>query len=87
LQFEKGGTPLIGEERVIDDKDFIRFGMYVTYSFDEEQTSPKNLNSIFEIKKIIGTSAKKIVTDAYIRHDALSPEYGEAVFFVAYPKE
>ena len=87
LQFEKGGTPLIGEERVIDDKDFIRFGMYVTYSFDEEQTSPKNLNSIFEIKKIIGTSAKKIVTDAYIRHDALSPEYSEAVFFVAYPKE
>ena len=84
--FNNGEIPTVGEERA-NNKELVRFGAFITYSENEEQTTPHTLNALFDIKKIIGLKAKKFVTDKMLDKKDLSPNYEDAIYFLAYPKE
>lgn len=84
--FKKGEIPAVGEER-INYKELMRFGAFITYSENEKQTNPQTLNAFFDVKKIIGLKAKKFVTDKMLDKKDLSPNYEDAIYFLAYPKE
>lgn len=84
-------TPSIGETVSISDKELIHFGTYITYSMDEAQNNPQNLNGTFSMSKIIGMKGananKAILSGKYLKEKDLSPNYKDAIFFLAYPKK
>jgi hypothetical protein len=79
--------PAIGEVKNYDNGEDLRFGTYLTYADDENQTQPYTLNASFGLSKIVGLKARKFVTDKYLDSSQLTSNAFDAIYFVAYPKE
>ena len=58
---------------------------------NEEQSNPQSLNGTFSMSKIIGVKGKNvngaIWTGKLLYEKNLSPNYEDAVFFLAYPQK
>ncbi len=76
--------PFVGENLQVNNK-LMNFSALVTYSMDEQQSNPQNLNAKFCFSNIIGTRATAI--NKALDKEALSPNWEDAVYFLAYPKE
>lgn len=79
--------PHIGENILLNDENLMRFGTFVTYSMDEQQSNPQSLNANFNLNNIIGTKAQKFLGGGFFKSEALSSNWEDAVYFFAYPKE
>lgn len=82
LNLRNEDKPLIGEEKVIQDDRFIRFGAFFTYATDEAQTEPRLLNAAFCLSKIIGGYYNPWVCG--FPESDISPNYTKTVFFLCY---
>lgn len=77
--------PFVGDNLQIDNNNLMNFSALVTYSMDEQQSNPQNLNARFSFSNIIGTKATAI--NRALDQEALSPNWDDAVYFLAYPKK
>ena len=77
--------PFVGDNLQIDNNNLMNFSALVTYSMDEQQSNPQTLNARFSFSNIIGTKATAI--NRALDQEALSPNWDDAVYFLAYPKK
>lgn len=87
LVLEENQIPSLGETVSIPDKELLKFGTFITYSMDETQSNPQSLNGTFSMSKIMGVKGKNARTGKLLYEKNLSPNYEDAVFFLAYPKK
>ena len=74
----------IGEERTYDENnDLAPFGAMITYSNDEDQTTPHVLNASFYVQKVIGTKAAHNLDQKYFDTQSVSPNFRNILHFFA----
>lgn len=75
--------PTVGEIKRVNDTNYLQFGMFVTYAYDESITSPKTLNATFCLDRIIGAQAKKNMAVETIPPEYLTQNYSKSIYFIA----
>ena len=86
MVFTNDKIPNIGETMTLIKNPNMRWGAILTYSEDESQTQTNSLNTMFTLAKIIGTKAKKRAGIKYFDSIVMTPNYLDAIYFLANPK-
>ncbi|MBO4446757.1 MAG: hypothetical protein J5764_01375, partial [Bacteroidales bacterium] len=82
LNLMKPDQPTIGEERMIADENFVRFGAFLTYATDESQTEQRSVSAFFCLDRIVGG-----INDGNMMALPIgdfTPNYPKTVYFVAW---
>ena len=79
-KLNKEDIPSIGETKVNNDEDYLPFRIYISYSFNEQQTHPAAVNANLRLDRMIGVKSGKQARN--MSDKVLSPNYKDAIFMI-----